>query len=299
MQILVAFIFALPIAAATAALVSLWQARRVSDPIERLAAHAGQLTASHLDRRVSVAEAPLEVYELGEVFNRMTDRLERSFTQARRFSADASHELRSPLTVMQGILENHLQEGSPAELAHDDAVRMLEATQRLKAIVEGLLVLAKADEGSLLQERQSVDMASLLDEIAADAQVMAEVRGARFRGDWRSIPTVSGDAPLLGILLHNLLKNAVQHCPSGGEVSLQARKTGRDLEIRVFNSGPPIPETDRERIFERFVRLDTEHPGIGLGLNLAREIARAHGGELDLVFSDDRGSEFRARLPVA
>jgi signal transduction histidine kinase len=298
LQMLIAFIFALPIAAATAAIVSLWQARRISTPIEYLAQHARELTATQLNRRVELGDASSEVYELSEALNRMTDRLSRSFSQARRFSADASHELKSPLTVMQGILENHLHGENEATIPHEEALRLLEATTRLKAIVEGLLILAKADEGSLLQKTEHLSVRELLEAVAQDAAALAEEAGARFETDLPENGTIKGDEHLLMVCLHNLLSNAIRHCPAGGLVRLTEKEQQGTLQICVFNEGAPIPNTELERIFERFVRLQPSYQGLGLGLNIAREIARAHDGDLQIQFSDARGTQFILTLPA-
>ncbi len=298
LQILIAFVFSLPIAAAAAGLVGLWQARRISDPIERLAGHARGLNVDRLDERIRIDDAAREVVELGEALNLMTDRLEMSFAQARRFSADASHELKTPLTIMQGILESRLQEKESLELEHEDGVRLLEATQRLKAIVEGLLVLAKADEGSLLQSVERVEMKKLLQEVASDAQLLSEAEGATFEAVIPDIPTLHGDGRLLRIAIHNLVNNAVQHCREGGVVRMNAEVMKDSLNVSVFNTGLPIPEQDWNRIFDRFVSLSGDRRGIGLGLNLARAIARAHKGEIRLERSNAEGTEFRLRLPL-
>lgn len=297
LQILIAFIFSLPIAGTAAGLVSLWQARRISDPIERLAGHARGLNAAQLDQRIEIGDAAREVVELGEALNLMTDRLQRSFAQARRFSADASHELKTPLTAMQGILENHLQKNQQLELGHEQGVRLLEATHRLRAIVEGLLVLAKADEGSLLQSLDRIDIEELLHEVAADGEVLAEAAGASFQASIAGIPALDGDRRLLQILFHNLINNAVQHCPQNGAIRLHATMEEGTLLVSVHNSGKPIPAAEWDRIFDRFVRLAEDHRGIGLGLNLAREIARAHRGEVRVERSDAQGTEFCVRLP--
>lgn len=301
-QVLIAFVFALPIAVAGAAIASVILAKQASDPIERLTARARTITASRLDARLDLGPAPLEVKALGEIFDRMMDRLQRSFEQARRFSADASHELKSPLTVMQGVLENRLSEDADAGISRDEAVQLLEETLRMRAIVEGLLVLAKADEGSLLRKREAVDIGNMLEELAEDSAVMAEARGVHFHRDSRTLPPIQGDALLLRLALHNLLSNAVKYCPTGGRVQLRTMHERAQLIFEVSNSCIPLPEEIRDRIFDRFFRLDHTRSrsgsGIGLGLNIAREIARAHGGEITLEPKSEDEATFRMVLPL-
>lgn len=302
-QILVAFAFALPLAVAGAALASFILVRQASDPIERLAFQARHFTASKLDARLEIGPAPREVVELGEILNSMMDRLQRSFDQARRFSADASHELKSPLTVMQGTLENSLS-GDPAQpLSRDDTVALLDETLRMRAIVEGLLILAKADEGTLLGELRPVSLALLLAELAEDTEIMADAAGCSFIHEVdASLPDLSGDASLLRMAVHNLLSNAVQHGEPGGEVRLRAKRHRRAVIVEVANSGQTIPREDRNRVFERFVRLESHRSrkdsGLGIGLNLAREIALAHGGNLELADTDPNWTCFRLSLPL-
>lgn len=297
LQILLAFLFALPLTVLGAALVSHWYGRRISAPIEDLALHAAGMTATNLERRIALDHAPVEVSDLEEAFNRMTARLETSFQQARRFSADASHELRTPLTVMQGILEKHLQ-GKEEPLCRPEADQLLQSTQRLAAIVEGLLLLAKADEGTLLHGRETVDPNSLFRRVAEDAAVLAEAADISFAQETDRLPSVSGDPQLLEIALHNLLKNALQHTPAGGQVALRAKATAGELVVTVENSGAPIPPDSWELIFRRFTRLSNDYTGLGLGLNLVSAIARSHGGSVRLVRSDVVGTVFSLTLPL-
>ncbi|MCC5839051.1 MAG: HAMP domain-containing protein [Opitutales bacterium] len=296
-QILLAFLFALPLTVLGAAYASHWYGRRISGPIEDLARHASDLTASNLTRRIALERAPMEVGELEEALNLMTERLEKSFQQARRFSADASHELRTPLTVMQGILENRLQE-KDGLLSRTEADQLLQSTQRLAAIVEGLLLLARADEGTLLQEREIFDSGSLLRRVAEDAEVLAESAGVEFFYEAPSLPPVGGDPKLLEIALHNLLKNALQNTPAKGRVTLRAYAGATELVVTVENSGKPIPRESWEVIFKRFARLSGDYAGMGLGLNLVAAIARSHGGSVRLVRSDADLTVFRLSLPL-
>lgn len=297
LQILLAFLFALPLTVVGAAMASHFYGRRISGPIEDLARHAGDLTATDLTRRIALERAPSEVGDLAEALNLMTERLQKSFQQARRFSADASHELRSPLTVMQGILEKRLQD-KDGLLSRGETDQLLQSTQRLATIVEGLFLLARADEGTLLRGREIIDSEGLLRRVAEDAEVLAESAGVDFLCEAQSLPPVSGDPQLLEIALHNLLKNALQHTPPDGFVALRARAGAAELVVMVENTGKPIPRESWEVIFKRFARLSGDYPGMGLGLNLVAAIAISHGGNVRLIQSDAERTVFRLALPL-
>jgi signal transduction histidine kinase len=233
--------------------------------------------------------ADREIAELIEVVNGMLERLERSFRQAARFSADAAHELNTPLTILQGQLEQSLQEtpdGSPLQRALSD---LLEEVQRLRSIVRKLLLLAKADSGRLAEAATLgvIDWSGRVRALVEDTRELAPRLAVG--ADVASGVQILGDENLLVQLLQNLAGNAVKYNRGGpgGEpgaihIELKAEK-GRAV-FRIVNTGPPLTAEERERIFERFYRGDPSHnrriDGVGLGLSLAREIALAHGGEL-------------------
>jgi signal transduction histidine kinase len=230
----------------------------------------------------------------------MMDRLERSFDQATRFSADAAHELKTPLAVLQGEIEAALHaapEGSAEQRAFG---ALLDEVQRLKAITEKLLLLSRADAGTLRLQRQPTDLSAAVRMMCEDAEVLApemevtcEVAGGL---------QVHADPDLLDRVLHNLLSNAIKHNRPDGAVQITLTAEGGEARLTVANTGPEIPPDDRERIFDRFHRVDRSRDrrveGAGLGLSLSREIVRAHDGDLTLVSSDRRQTVFALTLPL-
>ena len=216
----------------------------------------------------------------------MMDRLQRSFKQATRFSADASHELKTPLAIMQGEIENAIQEARPGSKEQQVLGNLLEETQRLKTITSGLLMLARADAGQLRPSLQNVDLSAMLEGLMEDARMLAN--GARLDFETK-LPTgvmVRADPGFLRTALLNLLVNAVKYNEAGGRVEVVLESLGAQVRVTIGNSGPGIPERDQALVFSRFHRADAARQrtvdGLGLGLSLAREMVRAHGGELVL-----------------
>jgi signal transduction histidine kinase len=175
----------------------------------------------------------------------------------------------------------------------------MEETQRMRTIVEALVVLAKADENSLLQIAHPFSLRSVLEDLAEDASAMGESRGIEVRRSKTADTQLTGDERLIRLALYNLVKNAVEHAPDASVVNLNAQHLEDCVRIEVINQGDPIPPYQQERIFDRFYRANPHHKkGIGLGLNLASEIAKAHRGSTCLMYSDDRGTCFAMELPL-
>jgi signal transduction histidine kinase len=265
-----------------------------------IASTAEQVTARGLDQRIPLSNEDPEISRVIVILNHMMDRLEKSFQQATRFSADASHELRTPLAIMQGELENALQEALPGSKEQQVFSNLLEESHRLKTITSGLLLLARADAGQLKPALERVDLASMLEAILEDARVLAEETQLEF--DVKITPgiVVQADPALLRTALLNLLGNAVKYNEPGGKVLANLELRENRVLLTIGNSGPGIPEADKDRIFTRFHRVDTARQrqvdGIGLGLSLAREIVMAHGGELELQESRPGWTSFQTRL---
>lgn len=278
-----AFLLAAPPALLLLALAGSWVAARALRPIEAITATARNITARGLGERVPAMRADREIAQLIEVINGMLERLERSFHQAARFSADAAHELKTPLTILQGQLEQSLQEapdGSPAQRELSD---LLGEVQRLRSIVRKLLLLAQADAGRLRGAMETIDWSERVLELAADTRELAP--RLQVSADVAPGVKVRGDEDLLVQLLQNLAGNAVkfnQGDPGTIEIGLKEER-GRAV-LRIANTGPTLSREEKDRIFERFYRGDPSRnrrvDGVGLGLSLAREIALAHGGEL-------------------
>lgn len=295
-----AFLLTLPVALFLVGLGGWVVAGRALHPLKTIAETAEQITARGLDQRIPKSGDSPEAGRVIQVLNRMMDRLEASFRQATRFSADASHELKTPLTVMQGELENALQAaapGSPEQLVFSN---LLEETQRLKTITRSLLLLAQADAGQLKLALEPVDLSAELNVMIEDARVLASDSRLNFDAQVQPQVCIAADRALLHTALFNLLTNAIKYNEPDGKISLALTAADNQTVFTVCNSGPGVPAEDQPRIFDRFYRVGRAGrpglDGIGLGLSLAREIVRAHGGELVLKESRVDWTCFELRL---
>lgn len=270
-------------------------------PVKRIARTAESVTTRRLNERIPVAGADEEFERLIVLINGMLERLERGFQQATRFSADAAHELKTPLAILQAQLERYLQHAADGSAEQRDYAAQLDEVQRLKAILRKLLLLSQADAGLLPLSADRVKLGSLLRGAAEDVQMLAPDRKIRIEAP--AEVTVTGDTDLLNQIIDNLVSNAVKFGDKDGTVAFGLGIRERQAVITVANTGTPIPAADQARLFDRFFRGDParsrEIEGSGLGLNLAREIARAHGGDLVLKGSDRRATTFELTLPLA
>src|ERR1700730_10615419 len=274
---------------------------RVLEPVRRIASTARSLSQRDLHRRVEVDVPPDELGELVETFNGMLARLEASFESLRRFTADASHELRSPLALMRSELEGTLARArTPAE--YEQVLRDLEAeVEHMARMVDQLLMLARADAGALQPAATNLDVADFLHETAARWRPMADQRHVKLDVEAPDSGSVSADPDLLRRVMDNLLDNATRHSPAGTAVWMTGAPTAGGWTIEVRDEGPGVPPAARAALFERFVRADGARArdvgGPGLGLALSRAIAESHGGSLRLADQNGRGATFRLFLP--
>ncbi len=299
LDLLFALLAGLPFALAFAWLGGRWLASRALAPVEEIAAAAEGVTAERLNRRVPVPPVPDEIQRLATVLNAAFDRLERSYGQALRFSADASHELKTPLTILRASIEAVLDSPTLADSDREAITGLLDQTRRLANITSSLLLLARADAGRLVLDAANHDLAPLTEACAEDARIVAEERGVHV--DCQLPPTAPARVDTLRFaqILSNLLDNAVKYNHSGGSVHITLSDAGATWRLGIANTGPGIAPEHQARLFERFFRAEhtAEEGGQGLGLGLARELARAHGGEIVLVRSDREWTEFALTLP--
>jgi heavy metal sensor kinase len=292
---------ALVIMAALIGILSWYLAGGAMHPVERLTRVMVRINAMDLDRRVSTQQEDREFAELIAVFNAMLDRLQRSYQQAVRFSGDAAHELKTPLTILQGELERSFARAASDPALEQGLANMLDEVRRLDSIVRKLLLLARADAGQLQIPMARVNLGPQLEELAEDIGLMDDSREVRL--DIPAHLAVNGDAELLGQVLHNLVSNAIKYGTAGGWIALAARIEGHDWQIDISNASEGIAAEHWDRLFDRFYRADQAHnrrvSGVGLGLSLARDIARAHGGALELADPGPGKVCFRLTLPTA
>jgi signal transduction histidine kinase len=227
--------------------------------------------------------------------------LDSSFETLRRFTADASHELRAPLTLMRTEVEVALARDRPPAEYVTALGRVHGELTHLGRVVDQLLLLARADAGRLVPSPAAVDVADVVEEAAARWRRPAAAHGVTIAVDAPASGTLTADPDLLRRVLDNLIDNAVRHSPPGGRIDLRARRHDQQWLFDVADQGPGVPAAQRDRVFERFARLDPARSrrsgGAGLGLALSAAVARAHGGALELVDPDGPGARFRLRLP--
>lgn len=280
-----------------------WLMRRALAPVAALTQGAERLNEHNLGQRLPSTGNGDELDRLTEVFNAMTERLNQSFLRIREFTLHASHELKTPLTVIHGELETALQDGTLTTAQRERLESELDEVQRLTRIVDGLTLLTKADAGQIALGREPVPLGDLVQEACADAQSLARPRSIQVSlADCEPL-TVSGDRHRLRQLLLNLVDNAVKYNDPGGNVTVSLRRAADAAEIRIANTGKGIAPELLPRIFEPFFRCDPSHSqtveGCGLGLSIARWIAGAHGGTIQVLSAPNQLTTATVRLPLS
>ena len=277
-------------------------ARRALRPVDRMTESARRISAEHLAQRVDETGAGDELDRLAQTLNAMLSRLDAAFQEMRQFTADASHELQTPLTILKGEMEVALRSPRSPEEYQRILRSALEETDRIARLVEGLLLLARADAGVLRMDRQTVDLAQLIEEVYGQTRILAEGRSLKFRLGPVEPISVQGDYAHLRRLLLNLVDNAVKYTPPEGQVTVSLQSSGGWASLRIEDSGMGIGPEDQARIFQRFYRSSEARArgegGAGLGLCIARSIAEAHGGRIEVESAPGRGSTFTVLLPI-
>ncbi|MEV0986191.1 HAMP domain-containing sensor histidine kinase [Streptomyces sp. NPDC049949] len=275
-------------------------AGRVLSPLGKITRTARRVVGSDLTRRIELDGPDDELKELADTFDEMLDRLERAFTAQQRFVANASHELRTPLAINRTLLEVHLSDpGAPVELQQLGKT-LLATNERSEQLVEGLLLLARSD--NQIVERKPVDLAEVASRAIDQARGEAAVKGVEIRGG-RALAVVQGNGVLLERIALNLVQNAVRYnVPEDGWVEVTTESQHGQAILIVSNTGPVVPAYEVDNLFEPFRRLRTERTGsdkgVGLGLSIARSVARAHGGRISATPREGGGLVMRVTLPL-
>jgi heavy metal sensor kinase len=274
-------------------------ARRALAPVDAMVETARKIEAGDLARRIETPESNDELGRLAAVLNDMLARLERSFTAVRHFSADAAHELRTPLTILKGELEVALRTGPATQEYQRVLSSCLEEVDRLSALVEDLLFLARSDSGNLNSVQTPLNLAEVFEEVVPPLRALAETAGITLTVTAPPTVWVRGNKPMLFRLLFNLGENAIKYTPSGGTVELALSQDDAVAKLTVRDTGPGIAPEEQTRIFDRFYRGDParERGGTGLGLALARSITLVHNGHINVESTPDQGSCFSVTLP--
>ncbi|MFN2540727.1 MAG: ATP-binding protein [Chthoniobacterales bacterium] len=278
-----------------------WVARRALAPVEEIRHAAENITAKTLDQRLPVPPAGDEIGGLVGVLNKTLDRLQRSFEQCVRFSAEASHHLKTPLAVLRAGIEQILTDPQTPAKQQTRAADLLHQVHQLTSIAENLLLLAQADAGRLDLQFDKFDLHEVLDGVCDDARVLADEHALTLETKLDQHLPLVADRASVALIVQNLIENAVKHNAPGGRVCIDAHSVDGEIELSVRNNGEPIPADRAPHIFERFYRArpDGRNAGAGLGLSIACELSKANRGSLDLVRSDTKWTEFRLRLPHA
>ncbi|MFE3603044.1 sensor histidine kinase [Streptomyces sp. NPDC059096] len=275
-------------------------AGRVLSPLGRITRTARRVVGTDLARRIELDGPDDELKELADTFDEMLERLERAFTAQQRFVANASHELRTPLAINRTLLEVHLSDpGAPVELQQLGKT-LLATNERSEQLVEGLLLLARSD--NQLVERKPVDLAEVATRAVDQALSEAEAKGVEIRTE--CVPAVvQGNGVLLERIALNLVQNAVRYnIQQDGWVEVSTELQQGQAVLVVSNTGPVVPAYEIDNLFEPFRRLRTERTGsdkgVGLGLSIARSVARAHGGRIFAEPREGGGLVMRVTLPI-
>ncbi|MGC5400552.1 sensor histidine kinase [Streptomyces sp. DT20] len=275
-------------------------AGRVLSPLGRITRIARRVAGTDLSRRIELDGPDDELKELADTFDDMLDRLERAFTAQQRFVGNASHELRTPLAINRTLLEVHLSDPqAPPELKQLGKT-LLATNERSEQLVEGLLLLARSD--NQIVERKPVDLAEVASRALDQTRAEAEAKGVEMRGGLAPA-VVQGNGVLLERIALNLVQNAVRYnVPDSGWVEVTTELLPGQALLVVSNTGPVVPAYEIDNLFEPFRRLRTERTGsdkgVGLGLSIARSVARAHGGRIIAEPREGGGLVMRVSLPV-
>ncbi|MGB2896298.1 MAG: HAMP domain-containing sensor histidine kinase [Anaerolineales bacterium] len=280
-------------------LVSRW----VAAPLDRMAEVSRAVAAGDYDQRLQPG-GPQEVRGLALTFNEMVERVQAGQKAQRDFVANVSHELKTPLTSIQGFAQAILDgTAQDQDSQHRAAQVVYDESQRLHRLVEDLLELARMDTGQIDFHQDRVDIMMLLSAVVERLSVKAAEASVNVINKVSQLPTLIGDGDRLAQVFMNLIDNAIKHTPEGGKVSLWGEFADGWISIHVEDSGSGIPEDELSRIFERFYQLDKARPGgmdrgVGLGLAITREIVRSHQGRMVAQSEVGQGSRFTVQLPV-
>jgi signal transduction histidine kinase len=299
-RLVTVLIFGLPILLIVAAAGGFVLVQRALSPVEAMIEAAEALTFNSPRKRLPLAGTEDRIDALGRTLNRMLERLDNSYQHANRFSADAAHELRTPLAIMRGELELLATRQLP-----EDAKAAIETTlgeaERLTQIVESLTVLGQMESVTGKRAHLAVDLYNLAAETIDQMRLMAVDKGIAIDGPSGAHATTAGDRDRLKQVLVNLLDNAIKYTQPGGRIAVTVETTDEQAILSVSDTGIGIAPEDRLRIFDRFFRVTTDRGevGAGLGLAIVKSICAAHGGAVTAESAPDGGSIFRVALPRA
>lgn len=299
------FLAGVPLVLLLASLGGYFLARKSLAPIASMNQQTQRISAESLSLRLHLTNPRDEIGGLAITINDLLARLENSFNEQQRFIADASHELRTPLAVLRGETEVALAKRRTLDEYEESLSLIQEEAERLSHIVEDLFILARQPIKTPRDwSKERVSLNDSIKDCARKAQVLATLKGVRLTIENSSASIdLNGDKEMITRMILNLLDNAVKYTPAGGEIALALTRQNGNAEIVVRDTGIGIPETDRQRVFDRFYRVDKARSralgGAGLGLSIVRWIVEVHGGEVHIDSAPGRGSTFTVVLPLS
>jgi heavy metal sensor kinase len=302
-QFVALLLLAVPPALLFAGVAGYRMARKVLQPLDKMALRAETITASDLDQRLQVENPNDELGRMARVLNDLLERLQGSFETLKRFTADASHELRTPLSSIRSVGEVGLQRLHTPEEYRDIIGSMLEEVTRLTEMVDGLLSICRADAGQVVLHKTTFSALRLAREVVALLGLLAEEKGQQIQIEGDEGLCVSADRVVLQRGLANIVENAIKYGPTASEISILVARSGNYVDISIEDRGETIQEDLREKIFERFFRIDAsrsrEAGGSGLGLAIAKWAIEVNGGSVGLQPGQRGGNLFLVRIPAA
>jgi heavy metal sensor kinase len=277
-------------------------ARRVLSPVDRIVEVANRITARDLNQRVEAMNPKDELGRLAQTINSLIDRLQKAFEEMRRFTADAAHELRTPLAVLRSGVEVALRAPRSADEYREALEAAAAEAQRLARVADQLLFLTRQEAGMAQIEREEVRLDALLKDVVDHFAVPAREAGLTLAIEPIEPCSVRGDDIRLSQVFFNALDNAIKYTPRGGRITVRARRAGERIHVEVEDTGIGIAPAHLGNVFKRFYRADTlpsrRQSGAGLGLAIAKSAVTAHGGEIFLQSQIDRGTVLHVELPL-
>ena len=291
-----------PLILTLATMCGLWLGRRALAPVAQITEDARTISETNLSARLAVPNSKDEVQQLSETLNEMLDRIEQSFTRTKQFTADASHELRAPMTLIYTAAQFSLRKERSREELVESMQKILRESKRTTALIDGLLLLARGDYGKETVELESIDVVPLLRDLYEQAATIAAAKGIQLAlQPGCETLVVRGDEAKLRQLFLILVDNAIKYTPWEGSVTIGGAEDERGVSISVTDTGVGIAAGDLPHVFERFWRADKvrsrDAGGTGLGLTIAEQIAGQHGATLNVQSEVGMGSVFMLRFP--
>ena len=259
-------------------------ARQAIEPLDRMTSTAQKISADRMNERIQLEGADIELRRLAESFNEMLERLDQSFKQIRQFTADASHELRTPVTILMGETDLALNGLLDYEECRAALSSRREELQRMSRIIDDLLTLSQFDHSQQMLHRTPLDFSDLVIEVCEQQRNQARSKAVELELTRTAPAMMEGDSSRLRQMVRNLLDNAIKYTPGGGKVTIELEQSNGSFELRISDNGIGIPSEDLPHIFDRFYRVDKARTraegGTGLGLSIVKQVVEAHVGKL-------------------